>query len=76
MEENKVIKEDATKSAAHQDTEIKATPSAPTYDPDEYMEDYYLYDDMFFYDDKCFSCKHWLEYDCGAPNGPCDYESY
>ena len=74
--DDKIINVEATETVATKNTEINAAPSAPTYDPDEYMEDYYLYDDMFFYDDKCFSCKHWIGYDCGAPNGPCDYESY
>ena len=74
--DNKIINAEATETVATKDTEINPVSSAQTYDPDEYMEDYYLYDDMFFYDDKCFSCKHWLGYDCGAPNGPCDYESY
>ena len=74
--DDKIINAEATETVATKDTEINPVSSAQTYDPDEYMEDYYLYDDMFFYDDKCFSCKHWLGYDCGAPNGPCDYESY
>ena len=74
--DNKIINAEATETVATKDTEINPVSSAQTYDPDEYMEDYYLYDDMFFYDDKCFSCKHWLGYDCGAPNGPCVYESY
>ena len=76
MEDNKTFNEEATETVAPKDTEIKATPSAPTYDPDDYMEDYYLYHNLIYRDDKCFSCKHWLEYGCGAPNGPCDYESY
>ena len=70
--EDKIINAKATETVATKDTEINAASSAQTYDPDEYMEDYYLYDDIFFYDDKCFSCKHWLGYDCGAPTGPCD----
>ena len=74
--DDKIINAEATETVATKDTEINPVSSAQTYDPDEYMEDYYLYDDMFFYDDKCFSCKHWLGYDCGAPNGPCYYESY
>ena len=74
--EDKIINAEATETVATKDTEINPVSSAQTYDPDEYMKDYYLYDDIFFYDDKCFSCKHWLRYDCGAPNGPCDYESY
>lgn len=76
MEENKVINEEATETVSPNSTEIKATPSKPTYDPDDYMEEYYLYGSMFFYDEKCFSCKNWLGYDCDAPNGSCDYESY
>ena len=74
--DDKIINAEATETVATKDTEINPVSSAQTYDPDEYMEDFYLYDNMFFYDDKCFSCKHWLGYDCGAPNGPCDYESY
>lgn len=70
--EDQIINAKATETVATKDTEINAASSAQTYDPDEYMEDYYLYDDIFFYDDKCFSCKHWLGYDCGAPTGPCD----
>ena len=76
MEENMVINEAAADTTAPYDTEIKAPTHTPTYDPDDYMEEYYLYDRMFYYDEKCFSCKHWLRYDCGAPNGPCNYESY
>lgn len=74
--DDKIINAEATETVATKDTEINPVSSAQTYDPDEYMEDFYLYDNMFFYDDKCFSCKHWLGYDCGALNGPCDYESY
>ena len=73
--EDKIINAEANETVAPKDTEIKAALNAPTYDPDDYMEDYYLYDSMFYYE-KCFSCKHWLGYDCGAPNGPCNYESY
>ena len=74
--DDKIINAEDTETVATKDTEINPVSSAQTYDPDEHIEDYYLYDDMFYYDDKCFSCKHWLGYDCGAPNGPCDYESY
>lgn len=76
MEENKVMKEDATKPVAAQDTENKTIPDAPTYDPDEYMKKYYLDGSIFYYDEKCLSCKYWLGYDCCAPKGPCNYESF
>ena len=74
--EDKIINTETTETVATKDTEIKGTPSTSTYAQDDYMEEYYLYDDMFYYDEKCFSCKHWLGYDCGCPNGPCNYESY
>lgn len=76
MKDNKIINEETAETVAPNSTETKATPSTSTYDPDDYMKEYYLYDTMFCYNKKCFSCKHWLGYDCGSPNSPCNYESY
>ena len=67
MEANKSINEKATVNAAPKDAEIKATPRAPAYNPDDYMEDHFLYTDI------CFSCKHWNGYTC-ALNFECKHE--
>lgn len=76
MEDNKTISTEATENVASKEPEVKITRNAPTYNRDDYMKEYYLYDDMFYYDERCFSCKHRLGYNCGAPTGPCNYESF
>ena len=75
MKDNKDITIEAVGSTAAKEHEVKVPASAPTYDPDDYINKHYLYDDMFYYNANCFSCKHWLRFGCGAPNGPCNYES-
>ena len=76
MKDNKTIDTAASKKSVPKESEVKATSSVPIYDPDDYMKQYYLNDEIFYHDERCFSCKHWLRSECGAPNGPCSYESF
>lgn len=76
MEDNKIISEESAKTATHKNTETKVVANALSYNPDEYLEDNYLYDDIFYYNENCFSCKHWRGYTCDAPDGICIYEAY
>ena len=69
MEENKPINNETAEGMVNGEPEID--PIMPTYDPD-----YYLYSDTFYYDEKCMSCKYWRGYDCGASDGPCNYEPF
>ena len=71
MEENKPINNETVEGMVNGEPE--SDPIMPTYDPD--MEYYYQCSDTFYYDEKCMSCKYWRGYDCGAPDGPCNYES-
>lgn len=73
MEDNKTINAKIAENAVSTKSETQTTAGAVAYDPDDYMyEDEY----SFYYDDICFSCKNWLEYECGAPNGACNYEPF
>lgn len=71
MKDHKTIPTDTEKSTAPQEREVETTPQTPTYALDNYM----LYDDIFCYHDKCYSCKHWRIYDCDAPATSCHYEA-
>lgn len=72
MKENKNINTEAAENVECKKTEAPSALNEINYDPDEYLDEYY--DSMFFYDEKCLSCRHWLVYNCGAMDGPCKYE--
>lgn len=74
MEENKPINNGPAEGTVNRKSEIDTI--MPTYDPDDYMQDYYQHSDTFYYDEKCMSCKYWRGYDCGASDGPCNYEPF
>lgn len=74
MEDNKTINTEAAENAECKKTEAPRVPNEISYDPDEYLDEYY--ESMFLYDEKCLSCRHWLIYDCEAMGGPCKYESF
>ena len=74
MEGNQTIHAEVTGSATSKDTEAKAERSTPTYDPDAYMYEHPDFDEMYYYLDRCFFCKHGPELDCDVPPGPCSYE--
>jgi len=74
MEDNTIIAEaTAHTNSKNLESKMPTTAAAVAYDPDDYMYDY---EDDFYYYDKCFSCKNWLENECGAPNGKCSYEPF
>ncbi len=74
--EDKINTTETKERTVSKTAEVKSTPSIPPYNPDDYIEEEFMYDDMWYYSEECFSCKHWLGNDCGAPTGPCSYESF
>lgn len=74
--EDKTNTTETIKSTVSNPPEVKSTPSIPTYNPDDYIEQEFVNDELWYYSEKCFSCNHWLGNDCGAPTGPCSYEPF
>ena len=75
MEDKKTIATETAENVASKESKIEAAHRAPEYDPDDYLKQYYPYDDVFHFTDKCFSCRRWLTYECGDPINSCKYES-
>jgi len=75
MKDNKTINNKGIERDCYEKTEAKATKKAPLYDPDDYIHEYFIYDDIFFYNKNCSSCDHWRGYTCNAPEGVCIYQS-
>ena len=74
--EDKTTATETTKNEVYSPREVKYAPSVSAYNPDDYIEEEFMYDDIWYYSDKCFSCKHWLGNDCGASTEACSYEHY
>ena len=74
MNDSKHINIEVSESVTYKETETKATPAAPIYNPDDYMSDYYLCEGMYCYEQKCYFCKNWFGRGCGTHDNLCNYE--
>ena len=73
MKDNKIVSSEITISNG---SEVKISSTEATYNPDGYLDEYFFYDDALLHDEKCYSCKHWLGYECSSTTGSCNYESF
>ena len=72
MSQTKIISADSEARAGTNPIGIEEMSYACAYHLDGDMEENF-FDGLFYYNDYCDSCKHWLGYDCGSPTGPCHY---